>query len=382
MKKLAFLLIVLMQCVLPVTTFAEQSTTTKKGTDKPPAVASEAAVLIDSKTGQVVYEKNPDERLYPASITKILTGIIAIEQGNLNDIVTTSKKARNVEGTRVYLAEGEQVRMEDLLFGLLMNSGNDAAIAIAEHMDGSTEKFAERMNKFAASIGATHSHFTNPHGLFDQNHYTTAGDMAKIAAYAMKNPKFREIVGTKKRAWNGKEWKTTIINHNILLGSYPGCTGIKNGYVDESRHTLVTSALRDGTEFITVIMKAQTNPEQYQDTTNLLDYGFSHYRTATLLGAGQVINYKGKQYTVGSDVYGTVPLKEKYHVSMNEKNQLVVSTPSGKTAQIDPQFVKEVYANPDTGSLSLIRVLYIGLWSMVGLAMATILLGFYRRIRA
>lgn len=356
---------------------------TQSNNNETPVVKSEAAVLVDAKTGQVIYNKNPDERLYPASITKIATGILAIEQGNLNDMVTVSKKAREVEGTRVYLAEGEQVRMEDLVYGLLMNSGNDAAIAIAEHMDGSTEKFAERMNKFVASLGATETHFNNPHGLFDPNHYTTAGDMAKIAAYAMQNPKFREIVATKKKEWNGKEWKTTIINHNKLLGNYPGCTGIKNGYVDESRHTLVTSLLRDGTEFITVIMKAQTSPESYDDTLRLMDYGFNHYRTATVLKAGQEIFYKNKQYTVGSDVYATVPLNETYHVSLNEKNQLVISTSSGKVSFVDPQFVMDTMATAKaSGVIDFNQAIITGLWCMFGLAMATALYGFLRKAKA
>lgn len=371
MKKLALCLIVLMQCIFPAAVFAQ----------KAPVVNSEAAVLIDGKTGQVLYKKNENKRLYPASITKIATGIIAIEQGNLNDIVKVSKNARNVEGTRVYLVEGEQVRMEDLVYGLLMNSGNDAAIAIAEHMDGSVEKFSERMNKFVASVGATGTHFTNPHGLFEPNHYTTASDMAKIAAYAMKNSKFREVVGTKKRAWNGAEWKTTIINHHKLLGSYPGATGIKNGYVDESRHTLVSSAKRNGTEFISVVMKAQSSKGQYDDTIRLLDYGFNNYRTATVLGSGQVIPYKGKQYTVSTDVYGTVPLNEKYHVSLNDQLKLEISTQSGTVTQVDPQFTneKEIVS---VGELQMDRFISASLWTMFALAMGSFLVTFFRRVRA
>ena len=370
MKKLVLCLIVLMQCILPATVFAEKN----------PVVNSEAAVLIDGKTGQVLYKKNENERLYPASITKIATGILAIEQGNLNDMVTVSKNAQDVEGTQVYLVKGEQVRMEDLVYGLLMNSGNDAAVAIAEHMDGSVEKFSERMNKFVSSLGATGTHFTNPHGLFDPNHYTTASDMAKIASYAMDNSKFRQVVGTKKRPWNGKEWKTTIINHHKLLGNYPGATGIKNGYVDESRHTLVSSAERDGTEFITVVMKAQSGQGQYDDTISLLDYGFENFRTTTVLGSGQVIPYKGKQYTVGSDIYGTVPVDETYDVSLNEQLQLVISTPSGKVTQVDPQFVNEK-SIVSTSELNMDRFISASLWTMFALALGSFLFTFFRRVR-
>lgn len=371
MKKLALCLIVLMQCMLPASVFAE----------KAPVVHSEAAVLIDGKTGQVLYNKNENMRLYPASITKIATGIIAIEQGNLNDTVTVSKNARGIEGTRVYLLEGEQVSMEDLVYGLLMNSGNDAAVAIAEHMDGSVEKFSERMNQFVASVGATGTHFTNPHGLFEPTHYTTASDMAKIASYAMKNAKFREVVGTKKRPWDGEEWKTTIINHHRLLGNYPGATGIKNGYVDESRHTLVSSAQRDGTEFISVVLKAQSSQGQYDDTIRLLDYGFENFRTATVLGSGQVIPYKGKQYTVGSDIYGTVPADETYHVSLNDQLKLEISTPSGLVTQVDPQFTNEKTI-VSTSELQMDRFISASLWIMFILAIGSFLFTFIKRVRS
>lgn len=371
MKKLVLCLIVLLQCILPTTVFAA----------KKPTVNSEAAILIDGKTGYVLYKKNENKRMYPASITKIVTGILAIEQGNLNDIVTVSKKARSVEGTRVYLVEGEQIKMEELVYGLLMNSGNDAAIAIAEHMDGSVEKFAERMNKFVLSVGATGTHFTNPHGLFDPNHYTTASDMAKIAAYAMQNPKFREVVGTKKRAWNGQEWKTTLINHHKLLGNYPGATGIKNGYVDESRHTLVSSAERDGTEFISVVLKAQSSWGQYEDTMRLLDYGFENFRTATVLGKGQTIPYKGKVYTVSRDVYGTVPTNERFHVSLNDDLKLEISTESGMVSQVDPQFTNEKPLISIT-EFNLERFLSFSLWAMFAFALGGFLYTFIRRVRA
>lgn len=195
--------------------------------------------------------------MYPASITKILTAIIAIEGSNLNDTVTVSKKAREVDGTRVYLEEGEQVPLKKLLQGLLINSGNDAAIAIAEHVSGNVTDFSKVMNRTAKEkIGVRNSNFINPHGLFDPNHQTTAYDMAKITQYAMKNKTFREIVGTKELRWNGEGWKTTLYNHNKLLWRYEGVNGGKNGYVDESGSTLVTSAKRGSTELIAVTLKA------------------------------------------------------------------------------------------------------------------------------
>jgi D-alanyl-D-alanine carboxypeptidase (penicillin-binding protein 5/6) len=237
---------------------------------------SEAAILIDAATGDVLYEKNAQTSMYPASITKIVTGIIAIEDGDLFDIVTVSQNARNVEGTRVYLVEGEQVSLIKLVHGLLINSGNDAGIAIAEHFDQSVEGFAERMNRFVTEeIGISDSHFMNPHGLFHSEHQTTAYDMAMITRYAMKNDIFRMIVGTKKMGWVGEGWATTLYNHNKLLWRYEGATGVKNGYVTQSGHTLVASAKRENTELIVVTLKASSVENAYQDIVNLFDYGFS-----------------------------------------------------------------------------------------------------------
>ncbi|MDI3410890.1 serine hydrolase [Bacillus sonorensis] len=155
--------------------------------------------------------------MYPASITKIATAIYAIEKGHLKDDVKVSKKAAETEGTSVYLEKGETVPLKRLLQGLLMNSGNDAGTAIAEHLSGSVEQFADDLNAFVAKrVGATDTHFTNPHGLFDKNHYTTAADMAKITAYAVKNKTFRSLF-QKKAAWHGQTWDTTLKNHHRML---------------------------------------------------------------------------------------------------------------------------------------------------------------------
>lgn len=250
-------------------------------------INAESAILIDATTGTVLFEKNPDTPLFPASITKIATGIYTIENGKLDDIVTVSHKARTVEGTRVYLGEGEQVPLHKLLYGLLMNSGNDAAIAIAEHMAGSTDEFANRLNQFLKDrLNLKNTHFTNPHGLHDPNHYTTAADMAKIAQYAMFNPVFREIVATKKLKWDGKEWQTVLVNHNKMLWSYEGTTGVKNGFTDQARHTLVESAKRGNSEFIAVVMKGASSGWAYRDVTKMLDYAFANYETVQVAKAG------------------------------------------------------------------------------------------------
>ncbi|MBM7661552.1 D-alanyl-D-alanine carboxypeptidase [Bacillus mesophilus] len=244
---------------------------------------SESAILMDAKTGLVLYEKNSTSRMYPASITKLVSGIVAIEEGNLTDEVVVSEKARNVEGTRVYLNEGEVVSLKKLLQGLLINSGNDAGVAIAEHIDGSVENFSQRMNTFVSEkIGVTDSSFVNPHGLFDENHYTTAYDMAKIMRYAMQNEEFKEMISTETLPWKGESWETVLVNHHRMMREVPyeGVIGGKNGYVQKSGFTLVTVAQRGESQLIAVTLKASGRNQPYQDTMALFDYGFKHYDTS------------------------------------------------------------------------------------------------------
>lgn len=250
--------------------------------------------------------------------------------------MTVSKRARWEEGTRVYLAEGEQVTLKKLEYGLLMNSGNDAATAIAEHLSGTVEQFAERLNAYLVEkVGIEETHFTNAHGLHDPNHYTTAADMAKIAQYAMQNPIFREIVATERLPWDGLEWQTVLVNHNKLLRNYEGATGIKNGFTDQARNTLVGSAKRGDTEFIAVTMKAGSSNLSYKDVTAMLDYGFAHFETKQIAHAGQAFT-RAKQsiqqtsqeeaptYTADSDLYATVPLGTTPETEVTADGQLIV----------------------------------------------------------
>lgn len=279
------------------------------GMDNLSGIKSEAVILIDAKTGQVLYEKNSDKKMYPASITKIVTGIMAIESPMLDELATTSKRARWVEGTRVYLAKDEAKPLRELVYGLLINSGNDAAIVIAEHLSGSVENFATEMNTFVDRvIGSNHTNFTNPHGLFHEQHYTTARDMAMLSQYAMSNRTFRKIVGTRKYPWKGEEWVTNLVNHNKLLWRYDGATGIKNGYVSKSGNTLVSSAKRGTTELIVVCLKAPGSETIYSDAKKLLDYGFQHYETNRVFAKGKnLTEINGASYVATKDLYYTIP---------------------------------------------------------------------------
>lgn len=278
------------------------------GLAPPPQLTARGAVLMDLTTGKVLYAKNPDEHLAPASTTKILTALIALEKGHLDDVITVGPNPPRVDGTRVYLVEGEQVTLENLLYGMLFNSGNDAALAIAEHYGGSAEGFARMMNEKAAALGAVNSHFVTPNGLPDPNHYTTARDLAVIARAAMQNETFRRIVATKTRPWHGKEWETSLVNQNKLLWNYEGADGIKTGYTSEAHFTLVGSATRQGQTFIVVVLDEPGGRIADKDAAALLDYGFNGFQTFQLVHQGEVVgalhldNTQRVELTAASDL--------------------------------------------------------------------------------
>ncbi|MDQ0255189.1 D-alanyl-D-alanine carboxypeptidase/D-alanyl-D-alanine carboxypeptidase (penicillin-binding protein 5/6) [Evansella vedderi] len=273
-KNITFTLVLLMGLLIPFESISADHT-------PPPSLVSESAILIDSNSGEVLYEKNAHQPMYPASITKILTAIIAIETQDLDDVVTVSGNAIRAIGTRVYLLEDEQITIGQLLHGLMVSSGNDAAIAIAEHIDGSVEAFAERMNRFAQfRMGVSdQTNFTNPHGLYEDEHIVTAADMAKISSYAMKNETFRELVGTHYYDWVGEGWETRLFNHHPLLRSEENIIGIKNGFVRLSGYTLSTAAKVDDTELIAVTLQAPSRNYAQRDTLALLRYGFDNFET-------------------------------------------------------------------------------------------------------
>lgn len=252
-----------------------------------PNIAAEAAVVMDLNSGQIVWSKNENETRAPASTTKILTALIAIEKGNLQDEVTVSEDAVRVEGTRVYLVAGEKQTLEDLLYAMLLNSANDAAYAIAEHIGGTIEGFAQMMNEKARELGAVNTNFVNSSGLSEENHYTTAVDLAHIARAAMENPTFREIVTTQNRKWEGAEWTSTLVNGNKLLNTYEGAIGVKTGYTREARWCLVSAAERNDESFLAVVLGSDNN-QVWSDSRALLDYGFDNFYTQVLATTGQV----------------------------------------------------------------------------------------------
>lgn len=304
--------------------FAETNTS-------PPDIVSEAAIIIDSETGTILYEKSANEQMYPASLTKIATAIYAIENGNLNDIVTVSKKARSTGGTKVYLEEGERVTLEKLIQGLLINSGNDAGVAIAEHLSGSIEGFSNDLNEFLINkIGVKNTQFENPHGLFDPEHVTTAKDLAKITQYAIKNKTFREIFGTKEMEWKGESWDTTLYTHHKLMREIPydGITGGKTGFVPQSGFTLATTAERGNMSLIVITLNSYNQEGSYSDTINLLDYGFNNFETSTI-GEGSIFTVDNKKYKTSSKIIYTHSINEQVSRNVNNNGELEIINENG-----------------------------------------------------
>ncbi len=254
-----------------------------------PEISAEAAALIDVSSGRILYGKEADKRMRIASITKIMTAIIAIEKGDLQKKVTISKQAEGVEGSSIYLKAGEQIPLEHLLYGLMLRSGNDAAVAIAEEVGGSVEGFVYLMNEKAAYLGLQRTQFANPHGLDDDEHYSTASDFAKLSAYAMKNPTFQEIVRAQVKTvpWPGEEWHRKWYNKNKMLRIYPGADGVKTGFTKRSGRTLVSSATRNGQQLATVTLNAS---DDWNDSMALLNYGFRQFPQTRVVKKGEVVD--------------------------------------------------------------------------------------------
>lgn len=346
-------------------------------------IKSEAAVLVDSETGAILYSKNSNERLYPASLTKIATAIYAIENGNVDDIVTVSARAVKEEGTRVYLVEGERVPLKKLIQGMLINSGNDAAVAIAEHIDGSVEQFAANLNEYLTKkIGVSDTHFSNPNGLFNENHYTTALDLAIITNYAKKNPVFTEIFGTKELGWSGESWETTLLTHHRLLkGEIPieGITGGKTGFVNESKHTLATTAENENIKLTAIVLKADNSKASYNDTKKLIEYGFSSFKHR-IIKQNEIFTIHKKEYYPKNDIIITVHVNG-FEESITEQGMLEVVN-NGQVSQSiqleekEPKPIKVKEEELLSSEQSSINIFY----GIIVFALAGLLIGVRKRL--
>lgn len=296
-----------------------------------------SAVLMEQQSGRVLYEKNPHAIMRIASITKIMTAVIAIESDKLNEVVTVSEEAVQTEGSSLYLQKGEKILLKDLVYGLMLRSGNDAAMAIAEHVGGSKEGFVYLMNEKAEQIGMKNTYFANPHGLDDsERHRSTAYDMALLTRYAMENETFREVSGTKVYRAPSPEgdWDRVWRNKNRLLTEkYKHATGGKTGYTKKARRTLVTTATKGDLDLIAVTLNA---PDDWNDHIYMYEYGFDTYDPKIVLEKGKVKAsnhpfYKGNIYLKRDAVY---PLTKKEEEAVSIRFRLLKPKESWKEGKV------------------------------------------------
>jgi len=284
------------------------------------ALSAEHAILLDAATGRVLFEKHADEQSLIASTTKIMTALVVCEQCNVLDRMRIPKEAVGIEGSSMYLKEGEVLTIQDLLYGLMLHSGNDAAVALAIYCGGTVEGFSGLMNDKARELGLRGTHFENPNGLDSPGHYSTARDLAKLTAYAMKNPIFYKTVSTKTVTVGQRHLR----NHNKLLWQLDGAEGVKTGYTKAAGRILVSSATRQGRRLIAVTINA---PDDWQDHKQLMEKGFSQYAMTQILQKGQIMGYA---QVVGGEC-GSIPLISAegfcYPLSAQEKVEIVLPAP-------------------------------------------------------
>lgn len=242
------------------------------------AVSARSAVLYEPETESILFSKDADVRLPMASTTKIMTALVAVESCAPSEEVEISAEAVGIEGSSAYLKADEVLSLEELLYALLLQSANDAAVAIAIHVSGSVEAFADMMNEKAELLGLSDTHFTNPHGLDDKEHYTTATELAKIAAAALDNPTIKKIAATYKKTFASEKRTRTYVNHNKLLRLYDGAIGVKTGFTKRSGRCLVGAAERDGLTLISVTLDA---PDDWRDHEKMLNLGYEKIERVT-----------------------------------------------------------------------------------------------------
>lgn len=301
-----------------------------------PKTNSRRYVVYDRISKSMIIGKNEDVKSAMASTTKIMTTIVILEKADLNEKVTVSAKAGGTGGSRLGLKKGDKASVKNLLYGLMLRSGNDAAVALAEHVGGSVKEFAELMNEKAAELGLTNTHFVTPHGLDDPNHYTTALELAKLTDYAMDNETFARIVGTKSTTIYINNQPRQINNTNELLGVLNGVVGVKTGFTNNAGRCLVTETKRNNMDVITIVLGADTKKDRTKDSVNLIEYTFSKYKMYNLeeqiieefnkwknINEKRILIIKGKQsnpkLALGAVEKATIPIcdDDKIEYSIN-----------------------------------------------------------------
>ncbi len=303
-----------------------------------PSVSAQSALVMEAGSKRVLFEKSGQTRLPMASTTKIITAMVALEQGKLTDKIKVSSTAAGVEGSSMYLEAGEIMTLEELLYGLMLSSGNDAAVAIAEHFGG-IEKFVAMMNQKAEELGAKNTHFENPNGLPHENHVSTAYDMALLTAHGLANPDFSQIVSTKSYsiAGEGKSYPRTLSNHNKLLRMMEDCIGVKTGFTKAAGRCLVSAAKRNGMTLICVTLNA---PDDWSDHMLLYNHAYTTYRLSPILRAGLPLGIipveksdtASLPLTVAKDVSYPLSAEESYTTELSIAPPLTAPVGSGSDA--------------------------------------------------
>jgi serine-type D-Ala-D-Ala carboxypeptidase (penicillin-binding protein 5/6) len=322
------------------------------------SVSASSAVLMDQESGRVLYGKDAHEKKRIASITKIMTAILAIESGKLEKMVQVSAKATRAEGSSVYLKPNEKIKLEDLVYGLMLRSGNDTAEAIAEYVGGSLDGFVFLMNQKAKEIGMANTNFGNPHGLDNfENHYSTAYDMALLTRYAMQNETYRVISGTKihKAPNPGEKWDRVWRNKNRLLSKYKYTTGGKTGYTKRAKRTLVTTATKGDMDLISVTLNA---PDDWNDHISMFEYGFQKYDLVEVISKGKIDKVKDKSYQnhIFFNRSFTYPVTEEEKELISVKYKLI--KPTKEWLKTNPEVVGKAIVYLDNTPIEDVSVFY------------------------
>ena len=304
--------------------------------------SAKAAALVEVSSGRVLFEQNSDARLPMASTTKIMTALVVLDKASLDEVVQVDDAAIGVEGSSLYLKKGEKLTVRELLYGLMLRSGNDCAVALALHVGGSVERFAEYMNEKAAELGLTNSHFCNPHGLHNEKHFTSALDLAKITCSALKNDDFAKIVATQSITISDGFGNQTrhIANKNKLLKNFDFADGVKTGFTKKAGRCFVGSATENGMKLVAVVLNCGP---MFEDAEKMLTFGFDNFRMQTVLAEKQLV---GALYKTGNTSYFFTPSNFAYPISTNgDENDSLTKTvdidPTTNTAQITVKFGAE-----------------------------------------
>lgn len=310
--------------------------------DAPPSVSADSVVLMDASTGEILYEKNPDVAYPPASTTKLMTALLTLERLKLDDTVKIGKNPPLADGSKIYLFENEEIKVRDLLYGLMLVSGNDCAEALAERISGSVDNFATEMNKRALELGAKNTNFVNPSGLFNDNHKTSAKDLALIMRELSKNPEYTKIATTsfyKIPPTNKSTTERPLWNENRLIQKssslyYEGCEGGKTGYTVQSQHSYVSTATRNGQKLIVALLHDK-NKTFFPDAISLFNYGFNNFKLVHLFSKGDLVT----NYTNNDMVVPLTAASDFYYIK--EKDSTAVPKCTLNTESSPPKFFKK-----------------------------------------